>query len=221
MKKNKNNNKNKIFREVLPFLTIIIIIFLIAIFLSWKTISRLFVHLGISPLIGGMAEQKELSYTIPSSQLSAGKVVGYWSYANDTSGNFNTTNTTPVVFRTFVVIYPEDIHFLHIENNTPGNIITTILVGQPFRIVANVTNNRSSSVTRAYIAQLTDPDGKVTQLPQYNIMSPAAGAEELNYNGFNAMKAGTYTGQVFVWSNLASAGGFPISTPETTLLISS
>jgi len=218
MKKNKNKTKN--YKIVLPFLTIIIIIFLIAIFLSWKTISRLFVHLGISPLIGGMAEQKELSYTIPSSQLSAGKVVGYWSYANDTSGNFNTTNTTPVVFRTFIVIYPEDIHDLHIENMS-GGTITTVSQGQQFRIVANVTNNRSSSVTRTYISQIVDPDGKVTQLPSYNIMTAPQGTEEKNLNGYTAFKTGTYTAQVFVWSNLASAGGFPISTPDSTLLISS
>jgi len=218
MKKNKNKTKN--YKIVLPFLTIIIIIFLIAIFLSWKTISRLFVHLGISPLIGGMAEQKELSYTIPSSQLSAGKVVGYWSYANDTSGNFNTTNTTPVVFRTFIVIYPEDIHDLHIEN-MGGGTITIVSQGQQFRVVANVTNNRSSPVTRTYISQVVDPDGKVTQLPTYNIMTPPQGAEEKNLNGYTAFKTGTYTVQVFVWSNLASSGGFPISSPETTLLISS
>jgi hypothetical protein len=213
-------NENKGFRVVLPFLTIIIIIFLITILLSWRNISKLFVHLGLGPPIGIMAEQKELTYTIPYNNLTAGKVVGYWSFANDTSGNSNTTNTTPGVFRTFIVIYPEDIHDLHIEN-FGGGTITTISQGQQFNVVANITNNRSSSVTRAYISQLTDPDSKTTQLPLYNVMTVPQGTEEKNLNGFTAVKTGIYTVQVMVWSNLASKGGFPISSPESTILISS
>lgn len=221
MKKIKNKNEKKITRVILPFAIIIIIIFLITILLSKGNINRFLVHLGIAPQVGIMAVQQEFTYTIPASQLSSGKVVGYYSFANDTSGNRNFTNSTPGAVSFFIVIYPEDIHHQHIEDMS-GNTISSVSSGQSFRIVANVSNNRTSSVTRTYIVQLVDPDGKVTQPINSNIMSVGTGTEEKNLVGpYLAQKPGIYTAQVFVWSNMASAGGFPIASPESSPLTSS
>jgi hypothetical protein len=72
------------------FLAIVLFIFLLSISLSpeiSKNISRSFSRLGIIP-VGAV---KTFSHTISASELNAGDVVSYYSYANDTSGNNNTT----------------------------------------------------------------------------------------------------------------------------------
>ncbi len=71
---------------ILPFLGIVIFIFLLSIFLSpelSRNISRAFSRLGIVPRIPA----KTFSHTIPTSNLNAGEVVLYYSYANDTAEN--------------------------------------------------------------------------------------------------------------------------------------
>jgi hypothetical protein len=75
---------------ILTFLCIIIFIFLLSISLSpelSRNISRTFSRLGIIPL----RRLKTFSHTIPASDLNVGKVVAYYSYANDTAGNFDMT----------------------------------------------------------------------------------------------------------------------------------
>jgi len=216
----KNKSEQRKFRVVLPFVVIVAIIFLITVSLSWQNITRFFARLGIIQPIEIAAVEEEYTHTIPSSQLRVGSIVAYYSFANDTSGNWNMTNMIEPV-RTFVVIYPEDVHDMHIEDMS-GNPISTISQGQSFNVVANVTNERTSTVTRAYIVQLVDPDSQVTQPINYNVMSVNPGTEEKNLVGpYIAEKTGDYTAQVFVWSNLASAGGFPIGSPENILLTSS
>jgi hypothetical protein len=65
-----------------------------------KTISRL-LRLGMGIMEGPIP----FTHTIPKEQLSAGEVVGYYSFANDTNGNFNMTNMTEPI-RYFVVEAP-------------------------------------------------------------------------------------------------------------------
>ncbi|MCX6821889.1 MAG: hypothetical protein NTW30_03880 [Candidatus Aenigmarchaeota archaeon] len=72
------------------FLAIVLFIFLLSIFLSpelSRNMSRTFSRLGIIP-VGPVIT---FSHTILASELNAGDVVSYYSYANDTSGNNNTT----------------------------------------------------------------------------------------------------------------------------------
>jgi hypothetical protein len=205
-------NKGKRFKVILFFVILIVIIFLMAVSLSWKKISRLFFPLGLGPPIGIMAVQ-EFTYTIPSSQLSPGKVVGYYSFANDTSGNWNTTNTTPEMFSTFTVIYPENITDIHIENeiNEPNG---TIQHGHQFYVSFNITNKRTSDVTRRYIVEVFDPEGIVVQPIVSSRTTVNPGKEEEIDVSYVAEKVGTYTAKVFVWTDWASSG-FPIAYGKT------
>ena len=68
------------------FLAIVLFIFLLSIYLSpeiSKNMSKTFSRLGIIP-VGPVIT---FSHTISASELNAGEVVSYYSYANDTSGN--------------------------------------------------------------------------------------------------------------------------------------
>jgi len=217
MKKTKNKNVEKPFKMFLPFVIIIIIIFLIAVLLSWGNINRLFARLGFGPSVGIMAQQQEFTYTISSTQLSAGEVVGYYSFANDSSGNWNTTNTTPGSFRTFIVIFPENITDIHIENEThlPA---TNIIKGHQFYVSFNVSNQRTSSVTRRYIVQVVDPDSRVTQSLVSSRTTVSPGTEGKIDVSYTAVKSGLYTAQVFVWTGWLSApeSGFSIAPSKLT-----
>jgi len=85
------------FKTVLTFTTVILIIFLISMLLFPEIperISKTLMRLGIIP----MAVSREFTHTIPASNLDVGEVVGYYSYANDSLGNENTTEN-----RTFIV----------------------------------------------------------------------------------------------------------------------
>jgi hypothetical protein len=208
MKKNESKNKKRGLRVILPFVIIVISIFLIAVLLSWSGINRFFARLGFGPPIKITVVQKEFTYTIPSSQLVAGKVINYYSSANDTSGNENTT-----IIKSFKVIYPENITHIHIENET--NYPTgTIKHGHQLYVSFNITNERASGVTRRYIVQLVDPDGKITQSINSNRMTVSSGQEEENDVSFTAEKIGTYKAQVFIWTDWASQSGFPIASSE-------
>jgi hypothetical protein len=79
-----------------------------------------------------------------------------------------------------------------------------------------VKNERTSDVTRRYIIQLVDPDGKVTQSIFHNNRTVNPGQEEENHETFTADKLGEYTAQVFVWTDWASANpsGFPIASSK-------
>jgi len=207
------NKRDETIRVMLPFLIMIVITFLIAVSLSWGIIFRLFARLGFGPPIGIMAEQN-FSYTIPSSQLQVGSVVGYYSFANDSAGNQNMTNMTGPV-RTFKVIYPENITDIHIENEN-NKITSSIQQGHHFYVFFNITNERSSDVTRRYIVQLVDPDGKITQSIFHNNKTVSPGQEEKKYETFIANKLGNYKAQVFIWTDWASVNpaGFPIASSE-------
>ena len=205
-------SKGKRFKVILSFVILIIIIFLIAVSLSWQKISKLLYQLGFIPEIGIMAE-KEFTYTIPSSQLSPGKVAGYYSFANDTSGNWNTTNTTPEVFSTFTVIYPENITDIHIENET-NEPTGTIQHGHQFFVSFNVTNERTSDVTRRYIVEVFNPEGIVVQPIVSSRTTVSPGKEEEIDVSYVAEKVGTYTAKVFIWTDWASSG-FPIAYDKT------
>ncbi len=91
-------------KTLLLFLGLGISIFLLAILL-YPEVPRTLSRLGIMPLIG----RKTFSHTIPASELNAGEVVAYYSYAEDTSGNEETTeiksfiveiNETPEIVKT-------------------------------------------------------------------------------------------------------------------------
>jgi hypothetical protein len=208
----KNNNGERRFRMFLPFVIIVIIIFLIALLLSWQNINRFFARLGLGfgPSIGIMVIPKEVSYTIPTTQLSPGKVVGYWSFANDSYGNWNTTNTTPGVFRTFIVIYPENITSVNFTNAT-NYPITTIQLGRTFNVVVNNTNDRNSSVSRRIIVQLIDPDARPIP-PSSSQSTDNSGQKGQVTFSYTAEKLGTYRANVFVWTEWISLpGNFPIA----------
>jgi len=206
-------SKEKRLKLILPFVILIIVIFLIVVSLSWQKISKLLYRLGFIPEIGIMAVQKEFTYTIPSSQLSPGKAVGYYSFANDTSGNWNTTNTTPGMFSTFIVIYPENITDIHIENeiNEPTG---TIQHDHQFYVSFNITNKRTSDVTRRYIVEVFDPEGIVVQPIVSSRTTVSPGKEEEIDVSYVAEKVGTYTAKVFIWTDWASSG-FPIAYDKT------
>jgi len=207
MEEKKSNEKEKPLRVALPFMIVIFIIFSLAILLSWASITRFFARLGFGPTIGILAVQKEFNYTIPSSQLRPGQVVGYYSWANDTYGNESIS-----IIKTFKVIYPENITDLHIENET-NNPVTKIQLGHTFYVSFNLTNERTSDVTRMYIVQLIDPDSKVVMPIQSEINTISPGQEEKIDENYVAEKMGTYTAQVFVWTDWVSADspGFPIA----------
>ncbi len=216
MKKIKNKNEKKTLRVILPFIIIIIIIFLIAISLSYN-ISRFFARLGIGQ-IGIMAVQQNFIYTIPASQLSPGEVIGYYSFANDTSGNWNTTNTTPGAFRTFVVIYPENITSVFFSTlANPQTPISTIQLYNQFNVVVNHTNERTSSVARRIIVQVTDPNGKVIS-PSSSFSTDNSGQKGQITFSYTAEKLGTYIAQAFVWTEWASLSGFPIGYSITNTI---
>ena len=206
-------SKGKRFKVILSFVILIIIIFLIAVSLSWQKISKLLYQLGFIPEMGIMAVQKEFTYTIPSSQLIPGKVVGYYSFANDSSGNWNTTNTTPEVFSTFKVIYPENVTDIHIENET-NEPTGTIQHGHQFFVSFNVTNERTSDVTRRYIVEVFNPVGIVVQPIVSSRTTVSPGKEEEIDVSYVAEKVGTYTAKVFIWTDWASSG-FPIAYGKT------
>jgi len=91
---------------VLPFLVLVISIFLLSILLFpevSRNISLSLSRLGILPLRG----LRTFSHTIPASELDAGEVVGYYSYANDTAGNEATSGIKTFTVQTGEVILEE------------------------------------------------------------------------------------------------------------------
>ncbi len=82
----------RIKKIVLPFLIVILCIITISIFLLPElshNLRKFFIQLGIIPMAVG---PKTFTYTILGSNLNElGKVITYYSFANDTTGNPNTT----------------------------------------------------------------------------------------------------------------------------------
>ena len=101
------------------FLVIVLFIFLLSISLSpelSRNMSRTFSRLGIIP-VGPVIT---FSHTIPASELNAGDVVSYYSYANDTTGNSNTTE-----IKSFTVQAAEVATTVSIFFGTEGTVVTT------------------------------------------------------------------------------------------------
>jgi hypothetical protein len=173
MKISKNKNQVKKVRVILPFIVIIIIVFLIAILLSWKNITRYFARLGIVPEVGIMVTPPTpFIYTIPSSDLKVGSVVHYWSFANDTSGNSNTTNSTPGVFKTFIVIYPENITRIVISATPGGPAVTQIPKNNNVYVRVYFNNSRTKDVYAYLTFQVIDPNGVVVKPLDSGSQSP-------------------------------------------------
>jgi len=216
MKRRKNDVEGNKFRIILPFVIVILLIFLIAVSLSWENITRFFARLGITPPIVIEAfPPTEFTYTIPASQLTAGEIVEYFSNATDSSGNPNETTK-----QTFTVIYPETIHNVHFEDLSHNTIIS-LQQNDDFYIGFNITNEREGSVGRLYLVQLIDPDGFVTENLRTDSASiPEDFEEEHDAGIYTATKTGTYTAQIFVWTALPPVG-FPISDPVSATIISS
>ncbi len=213
MVKSENNNKEKRFRVILPFAIIIIIIFSIAVSLSWQNITRFFARLGIVPYVEIMVEEKEFTYTINFSEtpIPPESVVGYYSFANDTFGNWNMTNCTDpgicpqiVPLRTFTVIYPENITEVQ-TLNTSDDPITQIKLGRNFKLQTKVKNNREGDVSPLIIHQLKRPNGMVKTLyAQQPLLNPG---EETPYTTqYLAEETGFYTLESFVWTDWPPTG---------------
>lgn len=181
--------------------------------LSWLNITKFLTRLGIGPPIGIMEEQ-EFTYTIPSSQLQPGMVVGFYSFANDTSGNSNTTNSTPGVFRTFRAIYPEELIEIEILNSSllPD---TEIKQGSPFNVRVKINNSRVSDVDPWLSFQIVNPDGTVTKpLMGVGIGSHHPGQLLTQRVEFTTsdLSPGTYTAEVRILNNnWGRLGGFIIA----------
>jgi hypothetical protein len=126
------------------FLAIVILILLLSIFLSpeiSRNISRNFSRLGIIPIGTG----KTFSHTIPASDLIAGEVVGYYSYANDTSGNEAKTEvnsfTVQSVEITTETSAPEKIETLSIKEEQEKAEINKPVKWRKELIVSNPSSN--------------------------------------------------------------------------------
>jgi len=216
----KNESKKKAFRLILNFAIIIAIIFLIALLLSWENITRFFARLGLVPPITIMGVEEEFTYTIPSSELQAGESVAYYSFANDTSGNWNETNRT-LPLRTFIVIYPEDITSIEILDFTGAPAIPPeIPQGQAFSVQINITNDRASPVFNPKVTyQIKNPDDTVTMRVASSSPAIHDSGQDLSFSqGFDTAgyPKGTYTVEGRVITNWAMLGGFRIAYTETT-----
>ena len=219
MKKNKNKNIETKVKVLLPFVIIVIIIFLVVISLSWKNITRLFVRLGIGPTIGILATPPtNFTYKIPSSDLRAGTVVHYWGFANDSTGNTNTTNSTPGVFRSFTVIYPETITSVEILNSSliPN---TRINKNQNFYVRMKLNNSRMSNVDAWISFQILDPNGVVVKpLDSSTQYSHTSGSEQIAQIGYTTTSSewfigNGYTAEVRIFNyTYGISGGFRICT---------
>jgi hypothetical protein len=109
------NKVGRLHKIILPFLGLVVSIFILSILLFpevSRNISRTFSRLGIIPL----GPIKTFSHTIPASNLNSGEVVGYYSFANDTSGNENMTE-----IRTFLV---QPVEVVTTEPSVPEKIET-------------------------------------------------------------------------------------------------
>ena len=86
--------------KILVLLLVLTAIFVISIpiFTCSTSIFNGINRLGL-PISGGQVQSFE--YTIPSTELEAGEVVGYRFYAQDTSGEWNVTDTYSFVVQDF------------------------------------------------------------------------------------------------------------------------
>jgi len=92
IKARKNLNLRGKFEMGLLLIFVIFFVFLFSIILFPETsrdISRILTRLGIIPMA---FPPKTFNHEIPASNLDVGEVVWYYSFANDTSGNENTTD---------------------------------------------------------------------------------------------------------------------------------
>ncbi len=211
--------KEKQVRVVLSFIVVFIVIFLISMVLSWLNITKFLTRLGINPPMAIMAEEQNSTYTISSSQLQPGMVVGFYSFANDTSGNWNVTNMTEPI-RIFRVIYPEDVIEMEILNSSllPD---TEINQGSPFNVRVKINNSRVSDVNPLLSFQIINPDGTVTKpLMGVGIESHQPGQLLTQRVEFTTsdLSPGTYTAEARILNNnWGRLGGFNIAyTKHTT-----
>jgi len=207
--------RDEAIRALLPFLITLIFIFLMAAF-SWDFISRLFARLGLVPPIVITAEQREFTYTIPSSNLIAGRVVGYYTIANDSAGNVNMTNMTEPI-RTFLVIYPEEIINIQILNSSflPS---ASISQGSDFWVNVTINNLRTSDVSPLVTIQIINPDGSVTEPLAGNRQDTHQPSELVStqqlYHTVD-LSTGTYTAEARVITDWARTG-FKIAYTQNT-----
>lgn len=186
--------------------------------LSWQNITKFFARLGVTPTIGVMAEEQNLTLTIPSSQLQPGMVVGFYSFANDTTGNWNMTNMTEPI-RTFRIIYPEEVNEIEILNSSlePD---TQIKQGSSFNVRVRINNSRISDVDPLLSFQIINPDGTVTKpVKGIGIESHQPDQVLTQRMEFTTtdLSTGTYTAEVRILNNnWGRLGGFNIAYTNST-----
>lgn len=213
----KSKSKEKGVRVILPFVVIILLIFLMVVSLSWEEITKFFARLGIVPLVEIMEfPPTEFTYTIPSSDLRAGRVVGYFSNATDTSGNPNATVT-----KTFKVIYPENVNAVQILDASYIPV-TQINKGSDFFVRVTINNSRLSDVDAWIIFQVLDPNGDavepLTGVSQYSHTPGVVQTIDKSYSttSDNFFVGNGYTAEVRVFNQTWGVlGGFKICTTRS------
>lgn len=131
----------KLNKVMLYFVCIIVIIIVISVFMFpkiSKNISNLS-RLGIFQILGGPTT---FTHLIPGSQLNTpGMVVGYYSFANDSAGNYNMTNMT-VPIKTFIV---------QAASTTTTTITSTTTTSTLTTTTSTTTTVPSNTETRLYL----------------------------------------------------------------------
>jgi len=119
VRKRSKKFKNK-FEKFLSFVIVILIIFLISLILFPeipRNISRVLERLEIIPMA---FPPKTFTHEIPASNLDVGEVVWYYSFANDTSGNWNETINKSFFVRTIFDAEPPKYWDKSINNTIAG-----------------------------------------------------------------------------------------------------
>jgi hypothetical protein len=211
-------NKLDFLKITTGFIVLVSLIFLTVVYLFPEDLQIIFKKMSrLGPSYPGEGDLRTFIYTISSSDLQPGEVVGYRTYAQDDSGNWNVTDIRTFTVSTTAPTYDVNTDMIRIMNNT-DNSVSSINRGDPYKIRVDISNNNTSSRQMVIISQVINPNNQIRERirsTNKEINAQNQSYVELNYTAPDI--TGTYTIQIFVWSNWASLGGVPLANPSTTI----
>jgi hypothetical protein len=178
-------NLGRIQKIALPFLGIVIFVLLLSIILSpeiSRNISKSLAKLGIIPVV----YMKTFSHIITASKLHADEVVAYYSFANDTTGNSNTTEIKNFIVQA-IEITPKEIETVSVKEEHEKAEINKPVKWRKELVISNPSSEevKGYEVTGfpkdAKNIIVKDENGKILFNDKNSWKTDIAGKEEVSY----------------------------------------